>query len=197
MESQQRDLGRRGARRGLRTYWRCIRDGLVGGLLGGISVVALFFVYDLVRLEPFSTPAFLSGAVLGSGPSSSAGDLGVFMTIASIVTGAGHVLVYAFLHMLVFCLLGVGAALMFLWIDEPPKVLSGALYGLLACSLVFYVALALTGALNGAPDWRVVVLGNLFAGGVMARHLAGKETERQLGGRRLSYFDFHGGDELL
>jgi hypothetical protein len=166
-------------------------------LLGGVAVVAFFFVYDLVRLEPFSTPAFLSGAVVGSGSSSSAGDLGVFMTIASVITGAGHILAYAFLHLLVFCLLGVGAALMFLWIDEPPKVLSGALYGLLACSLVFYVALGLTGALSGAPDWRAVVLGNLFAGGVMARHLAGKEAERQLGGRKLTYLDFHGGDELL
>ncbi len=197
MESQQRHLRRRGARRGLRTYWRCIRDGAVGGLLGGVAVVAFFFVYDLVRLEPFATPAFLSGVVLGSGPPSSAGDLGVFMTIASVITGAGHILVYSFLHLLVFCLLGVGAALMFLWIDEPPKVLSGALYGLLVCSLVFYVALGLTGALTDAPDWRAVVLGNLLAGGVMARHLAGKEAERRLGGRRLTYVDFHGGDELL
>ena len=65
------------------------------------------------------------------------------------------------------------------------------------CSLVFYVALGLTGALTGAPDWRAVVLGNLFAGGVMARHLAGKEAERRLGSRRLTYLDFHGGDELL
>lgn len=197
MESQQGNLRRRGARRSLRTYWRCIRDGAVGGLFGGVAVVAFFFVYDLVRLEPFATPAFLSGAVLGSGPRSSAGDLGVFMTIASVITGAGHILVYSFLHLLVFCLLGVGAAFMFLWIDEPPKVLSGALYGLLVCSLVFYVALGLTGDLTGAPDWRAVVLGNLFAGGVMARHLAGKEAERQLGGRRLTHLDFHGGDEPL
>ncbi len=197
MESQQRHLRRRGARRGLRAYWRCIRDGAVGGSLGGVAVVAFFFVYDLVRLEPFATPAFLSGAVLGSGPPSSAGDLGVFMTIASVVTGAGHIRVHAFLHLLVFCLLGVGAALLFLWINEPPNVLSGALYGLLVCSLVFYVVLGLTGTLTGAPDWRAVVLGNLFAGGVMARHLAGKEAERRLGGRRLNYVDFHGGDELL
>ncbi len=137
----------------------------MGGLLGGVAVVAFFFVYDLVRLEPFATPAFLSGVVLGSGPPSSAGDLGVFMTIASVITGAGHILVYSFLHLLVFCLLGVGAALLFLWIDEPPNVLSGALYGLLVCSLVFYVALGLTGAPDRCPR---------LAGGRLGQPLCGR-----------------------
>jgi len=174
-----------------------MRDGAAAGLLGGVAVVAFFFVYDLVRLEPFATPAFLSSAVLGGGPPNSAGDLGVFMTIASLITGTGRILVYSLMHLLVFSLLGVGAALMFLWMDEPPKVLSGALYGLLVCSLVFYVALGVTGGLSVVPDWRAVVLGNLFAGGVMARYLAGKEAKRLLDGRRLTYLDFHGGDETL
>jgi hypothetical protein len=182
----------RGAQRSLRTYWRCLRDGSAAGLLGGAAVVALFFVYDLVRLEPFATPAFLSTAFLGGG--SREGDLGVFMTIAALITGTGRIIVYSLLHLLVFGLLGVGAALMFLWTDEPPKVLSGALYGLLVCSLVFYVAIGVTGALSGVPDWRAVALGNLFAGGVMGRYLAGKEAQL---GSRLSSLDFHGGDETL
>jgi hypothetical protein len=102
------------------------------------------------------------------------------VTIASLITGAGRIIAYSLLHLLVFALLGIGAALMFLWTDEPPRILIGALYGLLVCSLVFYVAIGLTGALSGAPDWRVVALGNLFAGGVMARYLAGREA--RLGG---------------
>ena len=57
-------------------------------------------------------------------------------------------------------------------------IVTGALYGMLVGSTVFYGGLGiLAGDLLAAPEWRLLLLGNGVAGVIMVAHLAGKSGD--------------------
>ena len=95
-----------------------LRDGVVAGLIGAISVAAWFFVLDALAGRPFFTPAVLGAAVvqlLGGG----FGGLGL----------ATHVVIYTLVHVAAFVALsGVLGAVSGALLGEesiPPQLLSG------------------------------------------------------------------------
>ena len=120
--------------------------GLQAGVLAGTAVIVLFFLLDLVRLQPLATTIF-----------------------------AGNLLTLTILHFLAFSILGVGAV----WGCERCRiklnVATGALYGLIAGSLVFYgcVALLGTNVLTDLPGPVSIAAGNLLAGAVMGGFVQG------------------------
>ena len=146
---------------------RCVTVGIQAGLLGGFAVAALFFLLDLARLEPLATPYALGTTLLG--PSSLAIDAPVLSELVAIVAFAGNLLAFTLLHFLAFSLLGIGAV----WGCEECGISlnigTGALFGLVICSLVFYGCVALGGGhvLAASPGPMSVAGGNLFAGAVM------------------------------
>ncbi len=81
---------------------------------------------------------------------------------------------YAFLHFCVFAAIGIGAALFFQRGSVAVNTLTGALYGIVACSAAFYTGIALlTGGFLATPDWRLVVGANAVAGVIMVANLLG------------------------
>ena len=120
--------------------------GLQAGVLAGTAVIVLFFLLDLVRLQPLATTIF-----------------------------AGNLLTLTILHFLAFSILGVGAV----WGCERCRiklnVATGALYGLIAGSLVFYgcVAFLGTNVLTDLPGPVSIAVGNLLAGAVMGGFVQG------------------------
>lgn len=133
-----------------------LRHGVVAGLLGGTAVVVFFFLLDAGRGDLFATPAFLAGAVFGNGASA----------------GAGSVVAFTILHYTAFAAIGGGAVVLFRWARLPQNLLLGAVYGLFACSVIFYVSLVVTGVeVLPAGWWAETLAGNVLAGLVMGTYL--------------------------
>ena len=134
-----------------------IQRGAVAGFLAGVTLIVLFFLYDIVARHPLATPQFLSGALLGDTMPEPSPVRMAFYTVA---------------HLGVFTVLGIGAAMFFTGLDVPRNLTIGAAYGLFACSLVFYPALVVTGTdILAAPAWPAVFFGNVVAGLVMVGYL--------------------------
>ena len=149
-------------------------DGMRGGALAGATVIAVMLLSDLIRLTPLTSSAVLSGAVVGQPIQVTAG-LETAMRVAEVVDLARGVGQYLLLHFAAFAALGVGAAYLFDRGRVASNVLNGALYGVLACSVVFYWGLmARAGSLVAAPDWRIVLAANAVAGVIMVAHLLGE-----------------------
>jgi hypothetical protein len=143
------------------------RTGIQAGLLGGSAVVLLFFLLDLFRLQPLSTPIALGNSILM--PGGFLLDTPVISQVVSLVMFAGSILTLTILHFLAFSCLGLGAV----WGCEECgvklNVLSGALFGITVGSLLFYGSLSLGGdqILANLPGPVSVLLANLMAGAVM------------------------------
>jgi len=130
---------------------------LLAGLLAGTVLAALFYFYDLGRGVAFQTPAFLFGALTGRG------DVEPSLGVVASFTGV---------HYLVWAGLGILANSLIDYAELPRNLLIGAVYGLFACSIVFYAGLVVAGTdVLSAPSWPAVFFGNTLAGVVMFTHL--------------------------
>ena len=143
------------------------RIGVQAGLLAGTVVAATFFVADLARLAPLATPMALNSAFLG--PSGMLFNDPVLLKSAAIVTFGVRLVVVTLMHLLVFLALGAGAAALCHACRVPLNALTGALYGLVICSLVFCTAIWLTNAATVVelPSLGSILLVNLLAGAIM------------------------------
>ncbi|MGH7539912.1 MAG: hypothetical protein ACRELC_02830 [Gemmatimonadota bacterium] len=160
------------------------RDGIVAGLYGGGALIGLFFAFDLVRLDPLATPILLSGAMLGDAPETSPGVVAA-LRIGEWVLLARNLALFTALHLAVFAGLGVAAAVLFGPLGLPKHVLTGALYGAVVCSLVFYTSVTAVAGANAttAIDWRLLLGANALAGVIMVAQLAGEEHDAADGRR--------------
>jgi hypothetical protein len=154
-------------------------EGAKAGALAGSTVIAVLLLSDLLRLTPLTSSAILSSAVVGQ-PIQVTPGLETAMRVAEVVDLVRGVGQYLLLHFAAFAALGVGAAYLFDSGRITSNVLSGALYGVLACSGVFYAGLMVrAGSLVAAPDWRIVLAANAVAGVIMVAHLLGEPDPGQ------------------
>ena len=110
--------------------------GAEAGLLAGAGVALLFLVQDSVSLAPMSTPEALATTLFG--PVAFSMDDGLVAQAAGMAVYGFRLLSYTLLHFLAFSLLGVGAAFALGGASWLASLGGGALYGLTACSAVFY-----------------------------------------------------------
>jgi hypothetical protein len=135
-----------------------VREGIVGGVIGGAVVAVWFLVYDTLRLfQPFRTPALL-GAALFEGLR----DPRLLVVRADVILG------YTVLHFTAFALFGIIAAGLIVAAEREPRILL-ALFILFACFEIFFLGfvLVLDEALVGALLWWNVAIGNLLAAAAM------------------------------
>ena len=154
----------------------CVAPGVQAGLLAGVTVAGVFFIGDLVRLEPLSTPLALSNTL--SGPGGVTVDLPVVGRVLTLIVFSAQVLTVSILHFLVFGLLGVGLVALRDHAGLPLNVGTGVIYGLVVCTLVFYlsVATASGGVFAGVPGFWAVLGANAIAGAVMGSYCAAGRT---------------------
>lgn len=151
------EQGGHGTDRGGRSDGPSLGQGVVAGILGGATVVLFFFGLDLVQGEPFRTPRVLAEFLFNGGAGAA---------------GGGLVVAFTALHFAAFAVLGGAAALLCRWVQLPPNMLLGGIYGLFVATLLFYLSLLLTGArVLQAPPWPGVLAGNFLAGLVMGGYL--------------------------
>ncbi len=147
---------------------RCLVSGVMAGFLAGAVLIVFYFAFDLVRSEPLATPRFLAGSMLGQGA----------LEITSV-----HIALFTVVHFVAFIVLGVLASAVTEAIASPRTLLVGAVYGLFAHSLLFYLALVVSGAsIVNAPAWPIVFFGNVVAGAVIMAYLRWASTEEGLTG---------------
>ncbi len=88
-------------------------QGAEAGAIAAAGVALLFFVLDLMRLQPLATPGALSGAVYG--PAGFEWDLSSVSGLLAGLSMAYQIATFTLLHFLAFALVGVLAALRFDW----------------------------------------------------------------------------------
>ena len=81
------------------------RWGVQAGILAGMAVAAVFFVADLARTTPLSTPLFFSQTILHGAGFALGGD-GMVQTLAGFSPG-GRLALFTALHLSLFAVLGV------------------------------------------------------------------------------------------
>ncbi len=154
------------------------RIGVQAGLLAGTVVAATFFVADLARLAPLATPTALSCSFLG--PCKMSFDTPFVVESVTVISLGGRLAALTLLHLLVFSALGVGVVALCHYSRVPLNALTGALYGLVACSVVFYTAIWFSNAATviALPSLGSILLVNLLAGAVMGGYfqLASRKT---------------------
>ena len=148
-----------------------ITQGLRGGFLAAGTVAVFFFVSDLLHLTPLSTPAALGHAVLG--PWGVAIDFPIVAQVANGALFGGKLLTLTGLHFMTFGLLGIGAVAVFDRYRVPLNIVSGSVFGLVAYSTIFAIAMAMVGSdvLTGLPGIGSVAVANLLGGAVMGGYM--------------------------
>lgn len=127
-----------------------ITRGVIAGLVGATVMAIWFLIVDASEGNPFRTPAFLAGAVLGQD--------GIRMTVGGIV-------LYSAIHYGAFVLVGIVVSWVLRALETAPTVLLGFVLGFLLFDVVFYTSVSATGVdVVSELGWPEVLAGNLLAG---------------------------------
>ena len=124
--------------------------GIVAGMIGATALAFWFLVIDGSQGEPFRTPGFLGGALLGTD---------------ALDPSFGPVMLFTLLHYVAFIGVGLGASWTLSKIHTTPNIFLGLALGFGLFDLVFYTSVTVTGVdVIGEFGWPSVLLGNLIAG---------------------------------
>ncbi len=135
--------------------------GVIAGVLGATALAFWFLIIDGSQGQPFRTPGFLAGALLGTG---------------DISGGLGPVLLYTVIHYTAFISVGLLVSWALSKIYTAPNVFLGLVLGFALFDIVFYTSVSVTGVdVIAELGWPAVLAGNLIAGVVLMGflHLTG------------------------
>ena len=169
------------------------RQGIEAGICGAVTVAVWFFIVDLLTGNPlFYTPNVLGTALFRQGAG--------LEQPQALPISMEMVLVYTWIHGLVFCAIG-GIAAKLLTLAER-NVHAG--FGILLLFVIFEfgfigAALVLAEPILRALAWPSVLIGNLLAAAVMtayfwrpARHIEDQPVVGVAGGHYGHYHDLSG-----
>lgn len=140
-------------------------------------MAGFFFVGDLIRLAPLSTPAALMWKLsLRELPQDGGGSnlgLAAASDVASWASLGGGLAALTILHLLTFALLAVAAVACFERLHVPMHAATGAVWGLVVYSLVFELGMVAVhpNLVADVPGFWSVAGANLLAGAVMGGYL--------------------------
>ncbi len=140
---------------------RIVQEGMTAGLLGAVVVALWFLLFDIMRGEPFFTPAALGSALfLGAG------------SIDQVQVTAWTVLGYTVMHFAAFGVTGFLAAAIATQAEETPPLLLGAILLFVAFEAFFLGLLAMVAEfLLGPLAWWSIAVGNVLATVAMGYYL--------------------------
>lgn len=124
--------------------------GVAAGVIGATALAFWFLVLDGSQGEPFRTPGFLAGALLGTD---------------ALEPGLLPVFFYTLVHYVAFISVGLGVSWALSKVHTTPNIFLGLALGFGLFDLVFYTSVAVTGVdVIGEFGWPSVLAGNLIAG---------------------------------
>lgn len=138
-----------------------IREGIIAGLLGALTIAVWFLVVDIVSGSPLYTPTVLGVALFQGGAGLAAAE--------QVTIDLGMVLLFTGVHGLAFMLIGVVVSYL-LGVAEHHRHIG---FGILLLFIVFemgfiVVSLGIAEPVLRALAWPAVLVGNLLAAAVMA-----------------------------
>ena len=142
---------------------RVYQDGIVAGILAAVAVALWFLIFDTIRGRPLYTPSVLGTALFSRG---------AFGSIESTPVSTDMVVMFTWVHGLVFAALGGVAAKLLAVAERAPQL--G--FGIILLFVIFEACFSMAAYLIAAPvlhalTWPAVVIANLLAAGVMAAYL--------------------------
>jgi hypothetical protein len=140
------------------------QDGIVAGVLAALAVAVWFLLVDVTRGRPLYTPSVLGTALFGRGAP--------LPTLQTSPVALDMVLMFTWVHGLVFAALGGVAARLLAVAERSPHV--G--FGIILLFVIFEAGFTVAAYLIAAPvihalTWPAVLVANLLAAAVMAGYL--------------------------
>lgn len=142
---------------------RLYQEGIVAGLIGAAAIAVWFLIVDTLKGRPLYTPSVLGTVLFRPG--------GRLAAPGSLPVSFEMVLVYTWVHGLVFCVIGGIAARLLAAAERKPDLGFGILLLFVVFEFGFLVAAMLFAeALLHALAWQEVLIGNLLAAGAMGAY---------------------------
>jgi hypothetical protein len=136
-------------------------EGIVAGLFGGAVIAVWFFILDVLAGRPLYTPTVL-GTALFRGTEA----LG---TPAALAVSGEMVLMFTWIHLLHFMIIGLGAAYLVAAAERNPNIGFGILLLFVFFEFAFVGACMLFAEpVLHALAWPAILVGNLLAAAAMA-----------------------------
>ncbi len=148
-------------------------EGLVAGLLGAAAIAIWFLILDSLGGHPLRTPTILGTAIFRSGQG--------LASPGTVPVSFEMVLLYTWVHALVFCVIGGLAARLLAVAERQPN----AGFGILLLFVVFEFGFLVLTLLFAEPvlhalTWPAVLVGNLLAALVMGAYFWRRHPDLQV-----------------
>lgn len=134
------------------------QEGLIAGVIGATVIAAWFLLLDIMQGRPLYTPAVL-GTALFKGPAA----------IESMTVSLETVLVFTWVHYLVFAFLGGVAGYLLAHAEDSPNLGFGIILLLVIFMFGFIaVTMAFAEPVLRALAWPAILAGNVLAAAAMS-----------------------------
>ncbi len=139
---------------------RVYQEGIVAGILGGLTVAVWFLVVDLVQGRPLYTPTVLGTALFGRGVWPA--------TLESLPPSLEMVAMFTWVHLLAFAVVGVVVSRLIAMAEQHPSLGFGfvLLFVILEACFIAGVMIVAAPVLR-ALTWPAILVANLLAAAVM------------------------------
>ena len=139
---------------------RVYQEGIVAGILGGLTVAVWFLVVDLVQGRPLYTPTVLGTALFGRGVWPA--------TLESVPPSLEMVAMFTWVHLLAFAVVGVVVSRLIAMAEEHPSLGFGfvLLFVILEACFIAGVMIVAAPVLR-ALTWPAILVANVLAAAVM------------------------------
>ena len=139
-------------------------DGIVAGTIGAATIALWFLILDTIKGRPLYTPSVLGSVLFKPGVPLPSPE--------SVPASFELVLVYTWVHWLVFCVIGGAASLLLGAAERRPDAGFGILLLFVIFEFGFLVgAMLFAEAILRAIAWQEILLGNLLAAAGMGAFL--------------------------
>ncbi len=139
-------------------------DGIVAGTIGAATIALWFLILDTIKGRPLYTPSVLGSVLFKPGAPLPA--------LESVPISFQLVLVYTWVHWMVFCLIGAAASVLLRVAERRPEAGFGILLIFVLFEFGFLVgAMLFAEAILQAIAWQEILLGNLLAAVAMGAFL--------------------------
>ena len=143
------------------------QEGMVAGIIGAVTIAIWFLILDTVKGRPLYTPTVL-GTVLFRRREG-------FASLENLPVSSEMVLMYTWVHGLVFCIIGMAASRLLALAEQNPDYGFGILLFFVIFEVGFLaIAMALADPVLQALAWPAVLLGNLLSAAAMGAYLLRK-----------------------
>jgi VanZ family protein len=151
----------------LGSWSEVVSEGIVAGLIGGLTIAVWFFLFDVSAGQPFQTPAILGAAIVGNNGAAA---------MASV--SPELVFIYTVLHFTAFMLFGILVAALLAHLRRTEVLIAGLFLVFLLFELFFvgFMTMIDEEMLQVLRRWKIEI-GNLLASGVVLAFLLARNRE--------------------